>query len=191
MDQQGGTNDVVLSFELIKFNDLVGSGDPATDHATYAANAGTGNDPDITSILTGADVTLLDSKTIGVPDDGDFWLRLELPTGNNDIIFTILSDEFFGTYIPADNEIVVFVDGDYETAVFRVAYPDDGTFDEYPNQVNDSLRIKDVFLIEKEGAPDVELAFSVQGTDGDGDTTGIEDFTVGIDGDGDGMITIA
>ena len=39
-------------------------------------------------------------------------------------------------------------------------------------------------------APDVDLSFSVQGIDGDGDSTVTQEFTVGIDSDQDGAITI-
>ena len=184
MDQQGNTDDVVLSFELIKFPTTVGSGNPATDHATYAANAGDGNDPDIVAIETGAGVNLITSKALAGDDDGSFWLRLGLPSGNNDVVFTILSDDFKDAYAPAANEIVVYVDGTYETAVFRTAYPDAGTFDQYPSQVNDSVRIHDIQLIETLPVPNVKLDFAVQGTDGDGDVTTTGVFNVFVSEDG-------
>ena len=39
---------------------------------------------------------------------------------------------------------------------------------------NDSIRVKDSALIEQVEIPDVQLAFSVQGTDGDGDVTQVQ-----------------
>jgi hypothetical protein len=184
MDQQGNTDDVVLSFDLIKFPTTVGSGNPATDHGTYAANAGDGNDPDIVAIESGAGINLITSKALAGDDDGSFWLRLGLPTGNNDVVFTILSDDFQNAYAPAANEIVVYVDGTYETAVFRMAYPETGTFDQYANQVGDSVRIKDVQLIETLPVPNLTLDFAVQGTDGDGDVTTTGVFNVFVSEDG-------
>lgn len=113
-------------------------------------------------------------------DNGSFWVRMGLPGGNNDVFFTILSNEYKDFYTPAANELVVYVDGTYETAMFRMAYPDAGTYDQYPGQVGDSVRVKDVTLIETMPIPDVALEFSVQGTDGDGDTSQVETFNVFI-----------
>ena len=112
-----------------------------------------------------------------------------------DIFFTIIEDDLLGTYEPQSNEIVVYVDGAFDTALFKATYPDDDvdltsgtTIDDTSAPFeNDSIRIKDVLLIEQGMVPDVELAFTIQGTDGDGDTTGMESFTVGIDGDGGGI----
>ena len=39
---------------------------------------------------------------------------------------------------------------------------------------NDSIRVKDSALIEQVEIPDVQLAFSVQGTDGDDDVTQVQ-----------------
>ena len=158
MDQQGNTDDVVMSFQL-------------TDSGTM---------PDIVAIEQGSTISLLDSKSLVGADDGSFWLRMGLPGGNNDVFFTILSNEYKDFYTPEANELVVYVDGTYETAMFRMAYPDAGTYDQYPGQVGDSVRVKDVTLIETMPIPNVALEFSVQGTDGDGDTTAVETFDVFI-----------
>ena len=107
-----------------------------------------------------------------------------LPGGNTDVFFTILSNEYKDAYAPQANELVVYVDGTYETAMFRMAYPDTGTYDQYPNQVGDSVRVKDVTLIETMPIPNVALEFSLQGTDGDGDTTQVEIVGVMISEDG-------
>jgi hypothetical protein len=65
-----------------------------------------------------------------------------------------------------------------------VAYPETGSFDQYPSVVNDSLRINDVSLIEVLPVPDIVLDFAVQGTDGDGDTTELVGFNVFVSEDG-------
>ena len=121
-------------------------------------------------------------------------MRIALPTGNNDVLFTILDSSWKDFYTPAANELVVYVDGTYDTAMYRMAYPKDGTYTTYgsqfkdpdtnPEQVNDSVRIKDITLIEVAAIPDLTLSFEVQGMDGDGDTTQIETFNVFVSEDG-------
>jgi hypothetical protein len=156
----------VLSFDLVK-------GTPES-----------GDDPDIVAIEKGASLNLIANKVLAGADNGEFWARIGLPTGNNDIFFTVLSNELKDQYTPLANEVVFYVDGGYDTAYFRLAYPDNNSFVNYPNVVNDSVRINDVSLIEIAPLPDVALSFSIQGADGDGDTTPVEDFTVYISNDG-------
>jgi hypothetical protein len=52
------------------------------------------------------------------------------------------------------------------------------------------VRIAEVAVIERAEVPDFELDFTVTAMDGDTDTT-TTDFTVGIDGDGNGLIEVA
>ena len=86
----------------------------------------------------------------------------------------------------ADNEIVVVVSGEFDSVLFRATYPTDPGV--YQNFEDGSIRVADfAFIDEVQGAPDVELSFSAQGIDGDGDATVTQQFTVGIDGDHDGL----
>jgi len=179
IDQQGNTDDVVLTFQLSLDGFGVGDADP-----TLSIHG-----------VTGADGETLEFGTNGA---GEFFVYTTLPNGNNDIIFTIIEDDLYGTYQPQSNEIVVYVDGEFDSALFKATYPDDdvdltdgSTIDATAAPLeNDSIRIKDVFLIEQGDTPDVQLAFAVEGTDGDGDVTGDQIFTVGIDGDGDGLVIV-
>jgi hypothetical protein len=173
LDQQGNTDDVTVAFGV------QGTGISAiTDFASadgFAYEWGqTGSSTDFVS--------------------GYFFT--ELPGGNNEIIVTIIEDDLFDDYVANDkqaNEIVIAVDGEILEAEFKHTYNEtngngDPIFDQF--EANDSTRVKDIVVIEQAEAPDVELAFEVQGTDGDGDTTGLETFTVGVDGDDDDVITV-
>jgi hypothetical protein len=181
LDQQGNTDDVVLAFQL----SLDGFGTGALDPTFVDA--------------FGANGEILQSGSSGA---GEFFIYTTLPSGNNDIIFTIIDSSFAADYLLNDkqsNEIVVVVNGEFDSALFKATYPDDdvniadaSTIDATATPFeNDSIRIKDVFLIEQGVTPDVQLAFEVQGTDGDDDETADQSFTVGIDGNGDGDIIIA
>ena len=122
----------------------------------------------------------------GSATNGEFFLFTELPTGNNDIIITILDDDVAGTFTAAANEIVFVIDGEFDFAQFKFTYPDappDFTVFE-----NDAVRLTEITLIETAVNQDITLAFDIQGTDGDGDTTQTESFNVYIDGDGDGIV---
>lgn len=116
----------------------------------------------------------------GVLDPGENFFTgndtVALPNGNNSIEYTIEH--------PTDVEGNLF-----DTVYVRFITPDGEASDD-PKDWNDGVRILNFNSVEPLPVPDVELAFAVQGTDGDGDTSQIQEFTVGIDGDDDDLITI-
>ena len=164
MDQQGNTDDVAVAFEL--------------------TNSISGINPTFSSFDNGTSQTV-DIQQVGDPLDGKFYLYTTLPSGNNDIVFTILPSSLEGTYVPQSNEIVLFIDGEFDDSLFKMTYPRDlDPIDFAAPFENDSVRVKDVSLIEVSDVPDVTLAFDVQGYDGDGDATQVESFDVFISEDG-------
>jgi len=173
LDQQGNTDDVTIAFGL--------TGATLTSIVSVEGATGFAVDWDQTT------------PEAGVTADITGWFFTELPGGNNEIIVTILEDDVAAGYTKQDNEILIIVDGEIEEAEFKHTYNEtdmngDPIFDEFED--NDSTRVKDIVIIEQAEVPDVQLAFDVQGTDGDGDMTGMESFTVGIDGDDSGDIII-
>ena len=115
----------------------------------------------------------------GVLDPGETFITgddtVALPSGNNSVEYTIQELDGSGDPIQFDTVYVRFITPDGEAS-------DD------PQDWNDGVRILNFNSIEPLPVPDIQLAFEVQGTDGDGDVTGTESFTVGIDGNNDGSI---
>jgi hypothetical protein len=93
IDQQGNTDDIGFAFEVTK------SGGPA---------------PTLTTVLR-VDGEILNFGTQGT----SFFVYMTLPGGNYRITFTIREDDFLGTYAKASNEIVVFVNGEFDKALFQ------------------------------------------------------------------------
>jgi hypothetical protein len=182
IDQQGNTDDVVIAYDL--FN--------------------TTPDPDPMLGVSGEGETIyftsnIDHAEVGI-DGTNLYLYTTLPTGNNDVKVTFVQEEDFDAYVDqimadpssAEYEIVIAIDGAFDEAIFKFSYPIDvdGVPDLTTTEPNESVRIEEFSFIEQVDAPDVQLAFTVEGTDGDGDSTGDVGFTVGIDGDDDGLITV-
>jgi uncharacterized repeat protein (TIGR01451 family) len=165
IDQQGNTDDVTLAFQLTK------NGAP---------------NPTVLRV-DGADGQAIDFGTATLGNG--FYVYTTLPTGGSELIFTILDEDVADTYVKAPNEIVVVVSGEFDSVLFRATYPTaPGNYETFEDG---SIRVADFALIQElQGAPDVELSFSAQGIDGDGDATASQQFTVGIDGDHDGLLTV-
>jgi hypothetical protein len=170
IDQQGNTDDVVLAFQLTN------------------NGPGGGNDPTLVSV-TGAS----GQTTFSGTQDDSFFVHTTLPGGNAQIIVTIIDDDLAAGYTKAANEILIVVDGEFDQALFQATYPQDPASQQKYTTTpfeNDSIRVLDFSVVEQVPGPDVQLSFSVQGTDGDGDPTAAQSFTVGIDGNLDGLINV-
>ena len=175
IDQQGNTDDTVMAFQLVN---------------------STGGDPSISGVpkVAPADGETAEFANSPGGSSNEFYLYTTLPNGNNDIIVTILQEDLFDAYVANQkvaNEIVVGVDGEFDEAAFRFNHPDDFENDDFTTlESNDSVRVKDISLIQQIESPDLQFIFEAQGTDGDGDMTTAETFVVSVDGDGDGSIVV-
>jgi hypothetical protein len=169
IDQTGNTDDVVLAFSLTK-------GGP-----------GGGNDPTLVQVLGATGQT-----TVSGTQGGNFFVHTTMPSGNNSLIVTILDDQLAAAYTKAANEIVIVINGEFDLAQFRAAFPQDLNpidYDATPFE-NDSIRVHDFAVMHEVQVPDVRLTLTTQGTDGDDDPTTAQTFTVDIDGNHDGLIML-
>jgi hypothetical protein len=89
-----------------------------------------------------------------------------LPNGNNSVEFTIEDANSL-----------------FDTVYVRFITPDGEASDD-PKDWNDGVRILNFNSIEPAPIPDLTLSFEIQGTDGDGDTTQVQEFDVFITDDG-------
>jgi len=172
IEQQGNTDDVVLAFQLTN------------------NGPGGGNDPTLVNVLGATGQTI----NSGLSLDGDsFFVHTTLPNGNNALTVTIIDDDLAAGYTKAANEILIVVNGEFDQALFQATFPQDPAAQQKYTTLpfeNDSIRVQKFALVESVPGPDVQLSFSVQGTDGDGDPTLTQTFTVGVDGNLDGLINV-
>ena len=122
----------------------------------------------------GMQLTLLAIDSMGNVEEHTIDLTDELQAlkGNEKFIFTVATDD-----VALSPTVTLTQIDSVEEIWFKFTMTDD----------SDALRVRDIFLIEQGEVPDVNLAFEVQGQDGDLDQTQTEEFSIFIDGDGDGV----